>query len=128
MSGAFEGDQLVEFVQMLGQSQKTGVLRIMSESSDAVFGALVFRDGKVVSAWTQRDSGQVRGIEAAYSLLITRRGSFEFRPGIPAGQVEDLRIAVEPLLLEALKRIDELPPGSPATPLPPEKPGERGAG
>jgi hypothetical protein len=104
MTGAFEGHQLADLVQMLGVGSKTGILRIMTDYSDAFFGSMAFQDGKVVAASTSRGN---KGPEAAYDLIAALRGSFEFRPDIPAGVSIEMTLSVENLLLEALRRRDE---------------------
>src|SRR5581483_3363595 len=74
MAGAFAGDQLVEFVQMLGQNSKTGVLRV---NGSAGGGHLAFREGKVIAA---RTGLSTKGEEAAFQILGMAEGDFEFRP------------------------------------------------
>jgi hypothetical protein len=104
MTGGFEGHQLADLVQMLGVGGKTGVLRIMTDYSDAFFGTMAFQDGKVIWASTSRG---MKGAEAAYDLVAALRGSFEFRPDVPAGIAVEMLLAVENILLEALRRRDE---------------------
>jgi hypothetical protein len=76
----------------------------MTDYSDAFFGSMAFQDGKVVAASTSRGN---KGTEAAYDLVAALRGSFEFRPDIPAGVSVEMTLSVENLLLEALRRRDE---------------------
>jgi hypothetical protein len=113
MMGQFEGHQLVDLVQMLGIGRKTGVLRVMTDYSDAFFGMLLFSDGKIVAAST---SHGLKAQEAAFELVTARHGSFEFRPDLPAGMSNEMLLGVETLLLEALRRRDEdiatAPPGT----------------
>src|SRR6185295_12309995 len=73
--------------------------------SDAFFGTLAFQDGKVIAASTSRGN---KGPEASYDLVAARRGSFEFRPEIPAGIPFEMLLSVENVLLEAMRRRDEL--------------------
>src|SRR5207249_3706528 len=55
MAGAFEGDQLVEFVQMLGLNSKTGVLMINTDAGSGG-GHIALRDGKLIAARTRTGS------------------------------------------------------------------------
>ncbi len=87
---------------MLGLGNKTGLLRI---EGDAVHGLIAFRDGRVVGARASRPG--LKGAELALDLLTTRSGSFEFTPGLPGDAPVDLSLAVEGLLLEAVRRRDE---------------------
>ena len=101
MAGAFEGDQLVEFVQMLGVNSKTGVLRVNSEAGG---GHLAFKDGKVIAARTGLAS---KGEDACFQILGLVAGDFEFRPDLPASVKAEHQLAVEGLLLELARRRDE---------------------
>jgi hypothetical protein len=98
VTGAFEGDGLVEQVQMLGVNEKTGTLTVTSQGA---VGRLVFGDGKVVGA----NLGERVGADAAYAIVALARGEFAFRPGV--GEGDDLDLSVQALLMEALRRRDE---------------------
>jgi serine/threonine protein kinase len=101
MSGAFEGDQLVEFVQMIGVNSKTGVLKVTASERG---GHLAFREGRVIAA---RTTDNLREQEACFVILSFRSGEFEFRPDLPANVKTEHQLPVEGLLLEALRRRDE---------------------
>src|SRR5579872_168422 len=96
MAGAFEGDQLIEFVQMIGLNAKTGVLEVHSKPTG---GHLAFREGKVIAA---RTSANMKGQDAAYFILGLRSGDFEFRPDLPASVKTEHQLMVQSLLMEAL--------------------------
>jgi DNA-binding response OmpR family regulator len=105
MAGTFMGDQLIDFIQMIGLAEKTGSLRVTS----SVSGLLAFREGRLVGAWCSRGG---HGFEAAQDIIKLRHGTFEFRPGTPdttasKGSEEKLDLSVDSLLLEAAKRRDE---------------------
>jgi diguanylate cyclase (GGDEF)-like protein len=100
--GKFVGDQLVEFVQMLGVTGKTGAVRV---SCDTFSGSLYIERGKIVGASTSLGSS---ALEAAYEALLTPHGRFIFEPGLPPGVRRDLSIPVDAFLLEAVRRRDEL--------------------
>jgi hypothetical protein len=102
MAGAFEGDQLVEFVQMLGLNSKTGVLTVNAEGGAG--GHFALREGKLIAA---RARSGAKGDEAAYEILALARGEFEFRPDLPVTVKTEHNIPVQSLLLEAVRRRDE---------------------
>lgn len=99
--GAFVGDQLVEFIQMLGISGKTGVVRV---TCDTFSGALYFEQGKLVSASTSLGSP---ALEAAFEVVLSPHGRFAFEPGLPLGVRRDIGLSTDVFLLEALRRRDE---------------------
>jgi hypothetical protein len=106
MVGNFEGDQLIEFVQMLGMQAKTGVLEVSAEDGG---GHLAFREGKVIAA---RSEGQKRGDEAAYHILSLPRGHFDFWPHSLSAVTTEHSFSVQTLLLEVLRRRDETTDGA----------------
>ncbi|MBI3725335.1 protein kinase [bacterium] len=108
MAGAFEGDQLVEFVQMLGLNSKTGVLEVNATKTTG--GHLGFKEGKIIAARTR--SGQ-KGQDAAWEILALKKGEFEFRPELPASVKKEHAFDVQSLLLEALRRRDDESRGVP---------------
>jgi serine/threonine protein kinase len=101
MAGAFEGDQLIEFVQMLGVNQKTGVLKVHGAHGG---GHLAFREGKVIAA---RSTAGARAQDACFEILELPTGEFEFRPELPTTVKTEHQLAVPGLLLEAARRRDE---------------------
>ncbi len=102
IAGLFSGDQLFEFVQMLGLNQKTGRLQL---SSDTGTGHIDFYLGKVTGAWSSR--GQ-HGLEATQHLLTLRSGRFEFAPTADSsGEQKAIVASVDTLLLDAMRLRDE---------------------
>lgn len=101
MAGAFEQEELVEFLQMLGANTKTGVLAVQAATAT---GHLALQDGRVKAAVTS--SGK-RDAAAAIELMTARRGSFEFTPKLPKNFQAAMDQDVTALLLEALRRRDE---------------------
>lgn len=100
--GKFEGDQLIEFMQMLGVTGKTGVLRI---SCDTFSASIYIEQGRIVSASTSIGS---RPLEAAFEAVLTPHGRFTFVPSLPFGLQRELSLPIEGFLLEVLRRRDEL--------------------
>ncbi|RMG18466.1 MAG: response regulator [Planctomycetota bacterium] len=101
MTGLFSGDQLFEFVQMLGLNAKTGRLSL---SGDALSGTLSFRDGRVVGAWSTHPDRDPLAVTT--HLLALESGRFEFRPG-PVPAAAKPIATVDSLLLDALRERDE---------------------
>lgn len=99
--GSFVGDQLVEFVQMLGISRKTGVVRV---TCDTFSGALYLEQGRLVGASTSVGSPS---LDAAFEVVLSPHGRFAFEAGLPIGVRRDLSIAIDAFLLEALRRRDD---------------------
>jgi serine/threonine protein kinase len=102
MSGTFGNEQLVELVQMLGVNQKSGFLALTWQGGE---GQVAFKDGKIVAV---RTSAGGKGAEGGLDLLTLQHGQFEFRPGVPANLKAEHTLGVEALLLEAMRRRDEL--------------------
>lgn len=100
--GGFVGDQLIEFVQMLGIACKTGVVRV---THDTFTGALYFEQGKLVGASTSLGSS---GMQAALEVVLTPQGRFAFEPGLPVGVRRDLLLQVDVFLLDALRKRDDV--------------------
>jgi eukaryotic-like serine/threonine-protein kinase len=101
MSGAFEKEELVEFLQMLGTNAKTGVLTVRCGQ---LTGHLAMKDGRVRAAVT---SGGHRGEQAALVLMASKEGQFEFSPKLPPSFAPVMDNDIMGLLLEALRRRDE---------------------
>ena len=102
IAGLFSGDQLFEFIQMLGLNLKTGRLAL---NSDTGTGHIDFRLGKVVAAWSSR--GKV-DLDATRLLLTLRGGRFEFSPTAEkTGAQKDVIASVDTLLLDAMRQRDE---------------------
>lgn len=99
--GSFVGDQLVEFVQMLGVSRKTGVVRV---TCDTFSGALYIEQGRLVGASTSVGSPS---LDAAFEVVLSPHGRFVFEAGLPIGVRRDLSIALDAFLLETMRRRDD---------------------
>jgi diguanylate cyclase (GGDEF)-like protein len=103
MAGLFAGDQLLELVQMLGLNRKTGRLVL---SSEAYSGNVDFLEGMITKAWTTTGKDGSAACEHLFDLAV---GRFEFWPGAEAVSMsgELLRLSVDNLLLDAMRRQDE---------------------
>jgi response regulator RpfG family c-di-GMP phosphodiesterase len=99
LSGALRDMGLPEVVQVLGQSRKTGQLRITS-GNDA--GEMHFDAGNIVHAMY----GKQKGEAAFYAMLLMKEGDFAFDPNVKTTE-RTLSASTESLLLEGMRRIDE---------------------
>lgn len=99
-SGALEDVAVVDLLQTIEVSQKSGVATVVQGKREA---KLFFRQGRLVDA----EVGELRGEEAVYRAITWTRGTFdlEFRD-------VDMPSAIEApthvLLMEGLRRVDEL--------------------
>jgi len=98
-SGALEDMGVVDLLQTVEVSRKSGVARIVSGHREAV---IYFRDGRVIDA----DHGQLRGEEAVYRALLWNSGTFEVEFG-PVDNEEVISTTTQGLLMEGMRRIDE---------------------
>jgi Domain of unknown function (DUF4388) len=109
---------LAEVLQLLAVSRKSGVLRLEATLQDRA-AAVHFQHGYVVNAGTwhahgtlgtlrPRTADEAREVEAVMlDLLLWRDGTFRFSPAdqhAPTGA--SVRLAVEPLLMEAAQRAE----------------------
>jgi len=99
LSGALRDMGLPEVVQVLGQSRKTGQLRV---TSGAATGEMHFDAGSIVHALF----GSQKGDTAFYSMLKLTDGDFAFDPSVKTTE-RTLSASTESLLLEGMRRIDE---------------------
>ncbi|HZU97628.1 MAG TPA: DUF4388 domain-containing protein [Planctomycetota bacterium] len=100
MVGHFEGDQLVEFVQMLGVQAKTGVVEIGTRKGDAF---LALREGMIIAARTE---GGDKGEDAIYRILTLKEGHFDFWPHSLNEVKAEHSLSVQSMLLEVMRRRD----------------------
>jgi len=93
---------LSDLIEMTSLGGKTGRLTLFDEEG-AVAGELAFRDGRLVGAVC----GALRAEKAFYALLALKDGSFDFDSAAAlTGASCDLR--TESLLMEGMRRLDEL--------------------
>lgn len=105
--GRVQGDDLVEFVQMVELNRKSGLLEIygdLEKGRETVSGTVAFRQGKIVDARTERQAGAA----AALELFLLRAGSFCARFGEPPAESAGEELNVSALLMEACRKRDEI--------------------
>ena len=101
MAGSFAGDELVELVQMLAQSQRTGTLTVRCPGGD---GHLAFKQGRLAAAV---GLSRGRGRPAALEVLSEPEGEFEFVPSLPVTFQAEFEQELNPLLMEVARLRDE---------------------
>lgn len=101
MVGHFEGDQLVEFMQMLGVQAKTGVVEIVTVAGEHF---LALREGMIIAARTQAGDG---GEDAIYAILGQKEGHFDFWPHALREVKAEHSLSVQSVLLEFMRRRDQ---------------------
>ena len=91
-------------VQLLNVTQKSGALNLKEGS---LSGGLYFREGAVVHAWT----GEMKGEAAFYHLAAWKKARFQFK-SVPLQEPATITQSTMMLLMEAMRRLDELESGA----------------
>ena len=102
LSGYVSEFPLMEVIQFLGMTEKSGALRIYMEKNDETV-SLYFKEGKLLHAV----SNESEGIGTFYAVLEKETGYFKFIAGehVPAVTIDK---PIHYLLLESQRRRDEL--------------------
>jgi serine/threonine protein kinase len=101
IGGAFKGDELIEYLQLIELNSKTGMVHV--EGDDGASGTIVVEQGRLHSAET---SDGLSGLDAASRLVDVRHGTFHFtarKPGAGPG----LNLVIRRILMDALRQRDE---------------------
>ena len=104
LSGDLELFGLPSLLQNLGESRLTGVLTLL-DSDGAAVGTIHFLSGNIIDAVT----GPLTGKAAVYQLLALSLARFAFVQEEPpaADDGKDGHLAVLPLVMEGMRRLDE---------------------
>jgi len=94
---------LCDLVEITSLGGKTGVLDVVGIDGTAA-GSLSFRDGALVRA----SCGALTGERAFYALIGLREGSFVFDPELDPGAASGDDLPTGSLLMEAMRRVDEI--------------------
>ena len=94
---------LCDLVEITTLGAKTGVLDVV-HADGAPAGRLAFRDGALVSA----SCGALSGARGFYALLALEEGAFVFDPECDPGESADGALPTGSLLMEAMRRVDEI--------------------
>ena len=104
LKGSLSELPLPDLVQMTALGGKTGLLTVC-DASGALAGALVFRAGLLVGA----SCGHLSGASAFLAVLAVSSGTFDFDPQGEVGEAaDDEALPLESLLIEGMRRLDEL--------------------
>jgi len=93
---------LPDLVEMTSIGGKTGRL-VLYDEEEAVAGVLMFRGGRLVGA----RAGELAGEKAFYALLAVTTGTFDFDPTVELDE-DELNLPTESLLIEGMRRLDEV--------------------
>jgi hypothetical protein len=93
---------LADLIEMTSLGGKSGRLTLFDEEG-MVAGELAFRDGRLVGA----SCGELGAEKAFYALLALKDGVFDFDPAAELDD-ENCNLPTETLLMEGMRRLDEL--------------------
>jgi hypothetical protein len=94
---------LCDLVEITALGGKTGVLDVTHPDGSPA-GRLAFREGALVSA----SCGALVGERAFYALIGLREGGFVFDPDLDPGEAPAADLPTGSLLMEAMRRVDEI--------------------
>jgi hypothetical protein len=94
---------LCDLVEITTLGAKSGVLEV-AHADGSPAGRLAFRGGALVSA----SCGALCGERGFYALLALGEGSFVFDPELDPGEAAGSALPAGSLLMEAMRRVDEI--------------------
>jgi len=101
MAGDVSDVHVVELLQMINSSQKTGKVNLKLKGGTA---KVYFNEGELVYA----DYGKLKGRRAIFALLGVTSGQFLYSPGIPAeAEKYEALGGFMGLVMEGMQRLDE---------------------
>jgi hypothetical protein len=103
MSGALDEIPLPDLLQLLGSSKKTGVLVL---ETDEHLGKIHLDKGVIVHA--SIDDLQLGALKSSYRMLTWTKGTFELAPADEKPIEKPVEVAVQEILMEGLRQLDEL--------------------
>ena len=106
MSGSMEDIPLVDVLQWLATSRKTGTLKVRT-GSEGRMGAVYLREGRVFYA--RIDGGpELHPQKALMRMLLWNRGTFELDAAVDEEVPVEIGTSLEHMLMEAARQSDEL--------------------
>lgn len=102
LTGGLDELTFTDLAQMTSVGRKTGRLTLYAEDG-AEMGELQFRKGRIVGA----RRGSLSPEKAFYAMLALQEGSFSFETDEALDDVQGASLAVETLLMEGMRRLDE---------------------
>ncbi len=116
MAGSLEEVPLMDVLQWLATSRKTGTLKVRDPDAERV-GSLHLRDGRVFYA-AITGAGELAPEKALIRMLNWKRGSFELDSAVMEAVKAEINMSLEHMLMEAARQEDELANLAKKTPLP----------
>lgn len=116
MAGSIEDIPLMDVLQWLATSRKTGSLKVRDPDADRV-GSLHLRTGQVFYA-AITGAEELKPEKALLRMLAWKRGSFELDNDIIEEAPEEISMSLEHMLMEAARQEDELINLASKSPLP----------
>lgn len=116
MAGSLEEVPLVDVLQWLATSRKTGTLKVRDPDAERV-GSLHLRDGRVFYA-AITGAAELAPEKALIRMLNWKRGSFELDSAVEEAVKAEINMSLEHMLMEAARQEDELANLAKKTPLP----------
>ncbi|MCL2823067.1 MAG: DUF4388 domain-containing protein [Polyangiaceae bacterium] len=104
MSGSIEEIPLPDLLQLLGTSKKNGVLVIRT---GADVGRIYLHKG-LISHASINDTNKISPTKSVFRMLTWPRGSFDLEASDNMGIERPLDLPVQPVLIEAMRQVDEL--------------------
>jgi len=102
-TGTLDELALCDLVEITALGGKTGVLDVTHPDGSPA-GRLAFREGALISA----TCGALVGERAFYALIGLKEGGFVFDPALDPGEASATDLPTGSLLMEAMRRVDEI--------------------
>jgi hypothetical protein len=106
MAGSLEEVPLMDVLQWLATSRKTGTLKVRDPDAERV-GSVHLRDGRVFYA-AITGAAELAPEKALIRMLNWRRGSFELDSAVMEAVKGEINMSLEHMLMEAARQQDEL--------------------
>lgn len=100
MGGSLSSMPFPDLIQMLHSTHKSGVLTLEDGARKS---GIVFDDGNIIHAWVD----DLAGVPAFNRIAAWKKGLFYFRAGSRATHPNTVKGGTLPLLMEAMRQIDE---------------------
>jgi DNA-binding response OmpR family regulator len=100
LSGSLDQMGVVDVIQTLEMSRKTGVVNLRSNEK---VGKIYFQDGRIINA----EAELLQGERAVYRMLLWAEGNFSVDFGTQDDIEDRIEISTQGLIMEGMRRIDE---------------------
>ncbi|MFY0537136.1 DUF4388 domain-containing protein [Nannocystis pusilla] len=118
MTGSIEEIPLVDVLQWLAASRKTGTLNVRNLDTVQT-GRVYLRDGYAFSATIDKSAAALLPEKALMRMLAWKRGTFALENAAPEqAPAQEIRSAIEHILMESARQQDEILHLAEKTPVP----------